>query len=1114
MTSYLGGGLASLDRWEGLKEWHRRHQSILGETLGRETTGQTNQIQDFSSDNSSFALKDAFKPDDVSMEVDLLAPPAVKHDLSIIPEADEDSRSRDGDRDIRSKQEKQLDLIVNKKGGSGSGTNKFTEGNKKHTENLSQDSNKVVKRPFLRRGQGLLKYRLQPDDLKKPYQTGSSKPNTVQNRKSNPKPSNFSMRQVSSNAARPTKPVNEGQYNSTKTSKSDDLSAPVQRLVLSIPSQKASSVDIGTWSQVFEAEEKPSSVSAPENVPRYYKDPQLNKEDRFRSILTRTEPQKSRGNMSPVKKVTISKPDSSPEEDQESLAAYLDLEQHVGNASFCSTSSKVDRLIAKSSKIALHQSNPDAITQSKQLSPIKTGRKFVCSAKDNNSLSEDHHTMWSVSDLENLIKSRARRSGSLLKPQSQELDSDISEKAQLNSVENLPFMRSDDKELCESSQAQPVSQNVDWMLEILGPARKPHLMKTMSSIDLDSSLIKNALSKESVENVESDSDSSLSDSSSEEESEEEISTRMKTSNISEQSIQVMESPVAVKETSPQKPFKLMNDANLEEINHQIESHLSDLKKEIETLQSAKNKSQKYTTSLEKKVQELENRLMIDTRSFNKRLEDEREAAAKRLSEELGKFSKEKQALQRTLREERRKAPDPITHQEVLRLKQEIADWEERWRTDRAKARGLESNLRIQITNLKRENDKLKEDNSKLKREKETAVNTAKAKASSNTRVINSIAQQLGSVKPKVTVVREENSKFGKQPKGSAYNLKSGKDTSNHKAQTTIESFPNVPHKSNEWSTDEEVDLGKETSDDDVGGDSDCELDAAGKSLQSRISLLRNGKADSLKASSLECEPFDLDEAQAKYDAIFGKSGIDAEIITGNKGSPPSLPPTLEPLHSSGNHISSSSTYETEKFMRSIHHPDGKLEQVKENGTKIITHPDGTWTRHSSSGSVMTVPPSGWPVHISYFNGDQLEKLSDGTTHYFYAKTNVWQTTYPDGHEELRYPSGQVEQREKSGSVKVLLPDADRRRNGKEHESDLTSSANGIAVEQLPNGDSIILLPNGEKELHTRDYMRKDFLDGTVKFMYKDGSQETKYPSGRIRIKDAHGNLVKDTGLTF
>lgn len=95
--------------------------------------------------------------------------------------------------------------------------------------------------------------------------------------------------------------------------------------------------------------------------------------------------------------------------------------------------------------------------------------------------------------------------------------------------------------------------------------------------------------------------------------------------------------------------------------------------------------------------------------------------------------------------------------------------------------------------------------------------------------------------------------------------------------------------------------------------------------------------------------------------------------------------------------------EAEKYVKSVHHPDGTIEQVKENGTRVVTFPDGTWRRHSSSGSIMTVPPSGWPIQISYFNGDQLEKLSDGRTRYFYAKTNIWQTSYPDGHEELQYP---------------------------------------------------------------------------------------------------------------
>lgn len=73
------------------------------------------------------------------------------------------------------------------------------------------------------------------------------------------------------------------------------------------------------------------------------------------------------------------------------------------------------------------------------------------------------------------------------------------------------------------------------------------------------------------------------------------------------------------------------------------------------------------------MQELEHRLILDARTFNKRLEDEREAAAKRCSEEQAKFQKEKQSLQRTLREERRKAPDPITQQELLRLKQQVVN---------------------------------------------------------------------------------------------------------------------------------------------------------------------------------------------------------------------------------------------------------------------------------------------------------------------------------------------------------------------------------------------------------------------------------------------------------
>ncbi len=77
---------------------------------------------------------------------------------------------------------------------------------------MNQESSKVVKRPFLRRGQGLIKYKLQPEDLKQPYRNVYSKQNTIHNKRAYQKPSAISARhQVSSNTFKDTKPVTNGQ---------------------------------------------------------------------------------------------------------------------------------------------------------------------------------------------------------------------------------------------------------------------------------------------------------------------------------------------------------------------------------------------------------------------------------------------------------------------------------------------------------------------------------------------------------------------------------------------------------------------------------------------------------------------------------------------------------------------------------------------------------------------------------------------------------------------------------------------------------------------------------------------------------------------------------------
>jgi centromere protein J len=46
-------------------------------------------------------------------------------------------------------------------------------------------------------------------------------------------------------------------------------------------------------------------------------------------------------------------------------------------------------------------------------------------------------------------------------------------------------------------------------------------------------------------------------------------------------------------------------------------------------------------------------------------------------------------------------------------------------------------------------------------------------------------------------------------------------------------------------------------------------------------------------------------------------------------------------------------------------------------------------------------------------------------------------------------------------------------------------------------------------VHTADYKRREYPDGTVKTVFSDGRQETRYPTGRLRIKDKDGNVLSD-----
>lgn len=64
-----------------------------------------------------------------------------------------------------------------------------------------------------------------------------------------------------------------------------------------------------------------------------------------------------------------------------------------------------------------------------------------------------------------------------------------------------------------------------------------------------------------------------------------------------------------------------------------------------------------------------------------------------------------------------------------------------------------------------------------------------------------------------------------------------------------------------------------------------------------------------------------------------------------------------------------------------------------------------------------------------------------------------------------------------------------------------------------HGEKVVKFTNGQREIHTSQYKRRMYPDGTVKTVYTNGRQETKFSSGRVRIKNNEGLIIMDKKWT-
>ncbi|XP_019468399.1 T-complex protein 10A homolog 2 isoform X2 [Meleagris gallopavo] len=183
----------------------------------------------------------------------------------------------------------------------------------------------------------------------------------------------------------------------------------------------------------------------------------------------------------------------------------------------------------------------------------------------------------------------------------------------------------------------------------------------------------------------------------------------------------------------------------------------------------------------------------------------------------------------------------------------------------------------------------------------------------------------------------------------------------------------------------------------------------------------------------------------------------------------------------------------------IEHRDGKVEEVLTDGRRIITFCNGTKKEISADKKMTT---------ISFFNGDVKKIMPDQRVIYYYADAQTTHTAYPGGLEVLQFPNNQIEKHYPDGTQEIVFPDHTVKclySDGFEE----TFFPDGTIVKVEKNGDKLVVFSNGQKEFHTAQFKRREYPDGTIKTVYCNGRQETKYLSGRVRIKDEEGNIILD-----
>jgi hypothetical protein len=190
----------------------------------------------------------------------------------------------------------------------------------------------------------------------------------------------------------------------------------------------------------------------------------------------------------------------------------------------------------------------------------------------------------------------------------------------------------------------------------------------------------------------------------------------------------------------------------------------------------------------------------------------------------------------------------------------------------------------------------------------------------------------------------------------------------------------------------------------------------------------------------------------------------------------------------------------------VKHDDGRIEKYLVDGSIQTQFPNGT---------IKETNPAKDNTYVQFYNGDY--KHVDHSNHietYYYAQTNVTQIKYESGCDAglqiFKFPNGQIEKHHLDNTKEILFPDKTVKyiyTNGTEE----TRLPNGTNIKlNTTSGHKVIDYPNKQREIHTQDYKRREYPDGSLKTVYSNGMSETRYANGRVRVKDELGKIISDS----